>query len=1466
MDTPQDNIYQITFERAPVGIAHLDAAGRWLQVNPCLCNWLGYTRDELLTMSFGDVAYPADYPKAAAAYEQLVRGDADDRSLEKRYVRKDGSYFWVHASLSAVRDKAGAFRFAIGIVEDITEQKITQEIFVERERFVEKVTYNVPDIIYVYSLVEDRNVWTNSTVVQVLGYTPEEVRGMGSQMPFMLIHPDDLAKMGDRASHFVGLENDAVVEVEYRMRHADGTWRWLYSRDTVFSRNDDGSPQEIIGVAQDITERKRQEEALRESEGRLQALVANLPGSAVFVIDRDMRYQLAEGEALQPAGFQPESLVGKSIFEALDPALAKGYEPLFHGALAGNPFSYEHQSHGRSFISRGVPLRNGRGEVTAVLAISYDITERKQAEAALRESEERYHTLFTSISEGFSLCEIILDESGQPVDYRFLAINPAFTEITGYPPDAIGRTARQLLPGIEEDWIRTVGRVALERQSIETETYIPGLDRWFNVSAVPVGEPERRQFAGIFADITERKRREAHQNLLIEIGDDLSRLVTPDEIMQAVGARLGEYLNLGICVFVDVDEERGEVTVHHGWNREGVTSLEKQTFRMSDYATEEFQRASRAGELFIIRDTATDERVDGDAYARLNVGAWLSVPFHRAGRWTAYLSVTDTAPRDWRDDEIELVRTIADRVFPRIERARAEDALRESEARLRRAFEIETVGVIFFTTDGDITEANDAFLHMAGFTQEDLHNGLLRWDALTPSEWMPSSEHAIEEFKATGRTTPYEKEYYRKDGSRWWALFAATRLTEMEGVEFIINISESKRAEEALRASEEKYRRLFTAMAQGFCIIEKVETAPSQPSDFRYLMVNPAFERLTGIHHVVGKTLREFVPNIEQSLVDRYDSVIRTGQPQHFEDYVSALDLWIEAEAVSTGIPGQIAVLFTNVSERRRAEEMLRRAAALDAYRIKLADALRPLNDPGDIQTVASRVLGEWLDVDRAYYATFEPDGDGEQIIIPPGHFLKPGVLDIAGRYPAAVFGGEVIETLRANRPFATEDNQTDARFTERERSAYAAIAVHGYIVVPLHKAGQLVAVIAVTQASPRVWTEEEIELVAETGERTWAAVERGRAEAEREQLRIAVAREQALFQAVAQQYPTPIIIAEAPSGLVIFTNDHVTDLYMGAKIANTTSVADYDEWEFFRRDGEMYHADETPLARSLLQGEVVLEENMEVERLDGSRAILFVTSTPIRDQSGAIIAAVLIANDITERDRAATVEREQVRAFAVVEERQRLARDMHDAVTQTLFSANIIAESLPLLKMRSPDQVEEQTEQLQRLTRGALAEMRMLLLELRPENLPNIDLRTQIHQLVDALRARKRLEIALTIEDGHPIPPEVRVAFYRITQEALNNIVKHARATHVEVDFQSTDHEVRIQVKDDGVGFALEGKTSPTAAALPQYESQQTYADQFGLQNMRERAASIGASLTLISAPGAGTSVVLVWQRGQRK
>jgi PAS domain S-box-containing protein len=400
-------------------------------------------------------------------------------------------------------------------------------------------------------------------------------------------------------------------------------------------------------------------------------------------------------------------------------------------------------------------------------------------------------------------------------DNRITYLNPAAERQYGFEAaEVLGRNLDEVL---QYRWLRPDDEAAARKALGET-----GVWRGGNVhvkrggeeihveSTVNVMRDGGGAVVGLMAvirDITERKRREASAAFLAEIADAMSRLSTVDEIMETVGAKIGAHLKVKSCLFVDVDDPRGEVTVFDAWNTADAPSLRRQTLRLSDFIDEEFSRANRAGEVAAVRDTRTDPRGEGKDYTALGIGAFVTVPFHRNGVWTNYLAVTDSQSRDWREDEIELFRELSNRIFPRLERARAEERLRESERRLQKAIEIETVGVIFFDTAGEFTGANEAFARMSGFGREEMSSGEITLEDLTPPEWMGRSREAVAELKATGRTTPYEKEYFRKDGSRFWGLFAASMIGETEAVEYVVDVSERKQAEEALRQAHDLLER-----------------------------------------------------------------------------------------------------------------------------------------------------------------------------------------------------------------------------------------------------------------------------------------------------------------------------------------------------------------------------------------------------------------------------------------------------------------------------------------------------------------------------------------------------------------------------------------------------------------------------------------------------------------------------------
>lgn len=203
---------------------------------------------------------------------------------------------------------------------------------------------------------------------------------------------------------------------------------------------------------------------------------------------------------------------------------------------------------------------------------------------------------------------------------------------------------------------------------------------------------------------------------------------------------------------------------------------------------------------------------------------------------------------------------------------------------------------------------------------------------------------------------------------------------------------------------------------------------------------------------------------------------------------------------------------------------------------------------------------------------------------------------------------------------------------------------------------------------------------------------------------------------------------------------------------------------------------------------------------------------------------------------------------LAALHERQQIARDLHDSVTQTLFSATTVADAVITLWQQDPTQIEPELRDLHNLTRSALAEMRTLLFELRPDVLAAASLPALLQQLLDTLAGRTHI----TVEFNAPkptttrlLPPDVKDALFRITQEALNNIVKHARAQKIEINLAMNETMVSLSIKDNGRGF----------------NHLEVDSNCFGLRMMQERARNANVACRVQSDIGSGTEVILIWE-----
>jgi signal transduction histidine kinase len=221
-----------------------------------------------------------------------------------------------------------------------------------------------------------------------------------------------------------------------------------------------------------------------------------------------------------------------------------------------------------------------------------------------------------------------------------------------------------------------------------------------------------------------------------------------------------------------------------------------------------------------------------------------------------------------------------------------------------------------------------------------------------------------------------------------------------------------------------------------------------------------------------------------------------------------------------------------------------------------------------------------------------------------------------------------------------------------------------------------------------------------------------------------------------------------------------------------------------------------------------------------------------------------IYGTEITERKKEEKSIQKTEKKEILLIERNYIARELHDTVTQTLFSANLIAEVLPKLWKKDPASVINRLDEIRMLNNVALTEMRALLFDLRPYSFKNEDLGQHLKELVKSIRIKTKIPISLEIVKRYRYPHRVELSFYRIAQEALNNIAKHSSASKAELVLKSLSGKITMNISDNGVGF----------------DNRDNSSENLGLIIMQERAKMIGASFEIKSSPGKGTRILVTY------
>jgi PAS domain S-box-containing protein len=402
----------------------------------------------------------------------------------------------------------------VGTAQDVTEARNLRVALRETEELARRVTDAVPGILYVYDLAEHRNVWGNREMVDMLGYTRDEIAAMGSRLLELLLHPDDLARYAAHLERLLALRDEETVDFEYRMRCANGEWLWLHSREMVFRRGNDGRPTQIVGAAMSIQVIKRAEQRLAESERRLNAVLDNTT-AAIFLMDDRQHCVYMNAAAEKLTGYSLDEMQGRPLHDVIHHTRPDGCPyPLDECPIDRALPERNHVQGEEVFVHRdgslypvaftASPMRDRDGPSVGTVIEARDIRAEKAAAEELRASREQLQLTLESAELGTWNIDLRTNRMSRSLRHdQFFGYSELRADWT------LETTERHLLPQDRRVFRAAVER-ALQTGNFDVEARVRPLDgvaRWLALKGRAYydvyGRPVR--MSGVIADVSARR-------------------------------------------------------------------------------------------------------------------------------------------------------------------------------------------------------------------------------------------------------------------------------------------------------------------------------------------------------------------------------------------------------------------------------------------------------------------------------------------------------------------------------------------------------------------------------------------------------------------------------------------------------------------------------------------------------------------------------------------------------------------------------------------------------------------------------------------------------------------------------------------------------------------------------------------------------------------------------------------------
>jgi PAS domain S-box-containing protein len=635
-----------------------------------------------------------------------------------------------------------------------------------------------------------------------------------------------------------------------------------------------------------IAERHHVEESLRENEAILRGILDAVQDS-IWLFSADGVIITANEIALSRMQKPVKEVIGAHFGQLMPDELVRSRQACLDEVIeTGRPVELEDERAGIIFHHNFYPIKDADGRVTQIAAFSRDITERKRAEEALQQSEARFKAVAETTPVAIGVVSL--------PDAKFLYVNDAYAKAFGYAPDELLNRAA---PDIYCELADREKILQLLRENGNVADYEVRLKRkdgsmfWGMSATRPITFAGQTALLGAFIDVTERKQVEE----ALRQSEERLRFHTENSPMAVIEWDMN---------FI-VTRWSGESEKMFGWS--AAETIGRPIMDLNMIFEEDVPIVQKTMER--LSDGVSKQVVSGNRN-------------YTKDRRIIYCEWYNSILADQQGNMLSVMSQVLDVTG----RKQAEEALRASEERFKAIASSTPDHILVQDCDLRYTFVVNPQMglseqDMLGRTDQDF---LAKDDA---ENLTLIKRQVLDTGKAVHVEAPLispggETQFF--DGSYVPKYDPAGQVDGLIG--YFKNVTELKRIEMALRESEERYHNLFDTIDQGFCVIEMIFDAQGKPVDYRFLEVNGAFEKQTGLHEAQGKLMRKLAPAHEERWFEIYGKVALTGTPARFMDEARALDRWYDVYAYRVGNPEerQVAILFNDISDYKRAEEALR--------------------------------------------------------------------------------------------------------------------------------------------------------------------------------------------------------------------------------------------------------------------------------------------------------------------------------------------------------------------------------------------------------------------------------------------------------------------------------------------------------------------------------------------------------------